>query len=102
MKDFIENIDIFKALGHPVRARIIELLSHGELNACMIIKKFNLSQSTISHHMRLLCESGIVSARSESQWIYYNLNKDSIQNVKRFFEELTSFKEPFSEISCKN
>ncbi len=90
MENYLEYTKIFKALGDPKRAMIIDMLSCGELCACMILDKFEMSQSTLSHHMKLLCECGLVSARNEGKWTYYSLNEDTINKTKQFLSSITS------------
>jgi ArsR family transcriptional regulator len=84
---------VFKALGDPKRAMIVDMLSCGELCACEILEKFEMSQSTLSHHMKLLCECGLVKARAEGKWTYYSLDDDAIGKTKQFFWAITSDKE---------
>ena len=69
MEKYLEHTKVFKALGDPKRAMIVDMLSCGELCACMILEKFEMSQSTLSHHMKLLCECGLVKGREEGKWI---------------------------------
>ena len=93
MKNYSKHTKVFKALGDSKRAMIVDMLSCGELCACMILEKFEMSQSTLSHHMKLLCESGLVRGRNEGKWTYYSLNEDTIRRTKQFFDDLTSDKE---------
>lgn len=93
MEDYLKYARIFKALGEPKRAMIVDMLSCGELCACMILEKFEMSQSTLSHHMKLLCECGLVKAREQGKWTYYSLNKDTVNNIKQFLCDITSDKE---------
>lgn len=89
----IKYIKIFKALGDQKRAMIVDMLSCGELCACRILEKFDMSQSTLSHHMKLLCDSGLVKGRNEGKWTYYSLDADTINRTKRFLTAITSDKE---------
>ncbi|HWR22452.1 MAG TPA: metalloregulator ArsR/SmtB family transcription factor [Feifaniaceae bacterium] len=93
MEGYSEYSKVFKALGDPKRAMIVDMLSCGELCACMILEKFEMSQSTLSHHMRLLCESGLVKGREQGKWTYYSLDADTVGRTKRFFDGVTSDKE---------
>ncbi len=99
MDYYLENTKVFKALGDPKRAMIVDMLSCGEMCACNILEKFELSQSTLSHHMKLLRECGLVKAREEGKWTYYSLDADSIQKTKLFFCSITSDKE---DCICKD
>lgn len=93
MEYYQEYTRIFKALGDPKRAMIVDMLSCGELCACMILEKFEMSQSTLSHHMKLLCDCGLIKSRNEGKWTYYSLNSDTVSKTKQFFCTITSDKE---------
>ncbi len=93
MENYQEHTKVFKALGDPKRAMIVDMLSCGELCACRILEKFNMSQSTLSHHMKLLCESGLVKGRNEGKWTYYSLDAEGINKAKLFLCTITSKKE---------
>jgi ArsR family transcriptional regulator len=93
MKDCLEYTRVFKALGDPKRAMIVDMLSCGELCACMILEKFEMSQSTLSHHMKLLCECGLVRGREQGKWTYYSLDKDTIDRTVQFLRRITTDKE---------
>lgn len=93
MENYLEQTKVFKALGDPKRIMIIDMLSCGELCACMILEKFEMSQSTLSHHMKILCECRLVKSRSEGKWTYYSLDHDAIQQTKDFLATITSGKE---------
>jgi ArsR family transcriptional regulator len=76
----------FKALADPTRLEIVALLSAaaGELCACEIERKFDLSQPTISHHLRLLREAGVVASERRGSWVYYALDPDGVEALSRF------------------
>lgn len=93
MEKYFDTAKIFKALGEPKRIMIIDMLSCGELCACMILKKFEMSQSTLSHHMKYLCESGLVNSIERGKWTYYSLNLGNINRTKQFFDVITTEKE---------
>jgi len=84
---------VFKALCDPNRLRIIEMLQSGERCACEILEDLQIGQSTLSHHMKILCDSGIVDGRKEGKWMYYSLNKDRCEAAKKLLDEITSQKE---------
>jgi ArsR family transcriptional regulator len=93
MENYLEYTKVFKALGDPKRAMIVDMLSCGELCACMILEKFEMPQSTLSHHMKLLRECGLVKGREKGKWTYYSLDADTISKTKQFFSAITSDKE---------
>ena len=65
---------IFKALCDEKRLCILEMLRNGEHCACSLIDSLQIKQSALSYHMKILCESGIVSARQDGKWTYYKIN----------------------------
>ena len=65
---------VFKALCDPKRLAILEQLRSGEKCACVLLEGLNLTESGLSYHMKILCESGIVASRQEGKWIHYRLN----------------------------
>ena len=87
-----EHSVFFKALSDPNRLMIVDMLSCGELCACVILEKFNITQPTLSHHMKVLCDCGLVNGRKDGKWIYYSLNNESIQSFRNFLEIITTAK----------
>jgi ArsR family transcriptional regulator len=64
---------ILKALSDDTRIQIFEMLRGGTLCACKILEKLNITQPTLSHHMKVLCDCGLVQAEREWKWTYYSL-----------------------------
>lgn len=83
---------LFKAFSDPNRLMIIEMLQSGERCACEILEDLDISQSTLSHHMKILCDSGIVNCRRQSKWMYYSLSEANCQEARSFLTEITSMK----------
>lgn len=81
---------IFKALCDSNRFRIVELLSNGELCACEILKNFEFTQPTLSHHMKVLIDCELVTARKQGQWNHYSLNKSACDKLVMFSTKLAS------------
>jgi len=75
-----------KAIADPNRLQILDMISTGEKCACDILDDFQFTQPTLSHHMKVLIEAGIVTARKEGKWHYYSL---IIENVEEF-QKLTN------------
>lgn len=90
---YAENIEIFKAISDINRIMIIDMLSCGELCACSILEQFNITQPTLSHHMKTLCDCGLVNARKVGKWIFYSLKNENIQAFKDFINEITNYKD---------
>ncbi len=79
---------ICKALSDPIRLKIVQLLSGTELCACVILEKFSITQPTLSHHMRTLCSLGLVKARKSGKWTYYCLDRQTLQKLSLFINDL--------------
>ncbi|MBQ8824565.1 MAG: winged helix-turn-helix transcriptional regulator [Ruminococcus sp.] len=84
---------IFKALGDSTRLQIVQMLSGGEMCACKILEQFEITQPTLSHHMKILCESEIVTVRKEGKWSYYSLSCEVFSEFQQFVSELKCCKE---------
>jgi len=75
-----------KALSDETRVRIFDMISGGELCACRILEEFNITQPTLSYHMKILCDSGLVNGRRDGVWMKYSINRDSLAQVRKFFD----------------
>src|SRR5690349_11495750 len=77
---------IFKALGDPTRVAIVyRLAASEEVCVCDLTAAFELSQPTISHHLRILREAGLVDAERRGTWAYYRLAPDAIESLRDVF-----------------
>ena len=85
-----ENAKIFKACCDETRLRVLELLRTGEKCACVLLDKVKVGQSTLSHHMKILVESGIVSARREGKWTYYSIDAGGSETAVMLLKEITT------------
>lgn len=70
-----EDAKVFKALCDPKRLAILEQLRSGEKCACVLQEPMDLTQSGLSYHMKILCDSGIVASRQEGKWTHYRLSE---------------------------
>lgn len=88
--DAEELAAMFKALGHPVRLQIVDLLSRyaGQACVCDIESQFDLSQPTISHHLKILRQTGLVSAEQRGQWAYYHLRPAAVDKLRSLLQSL--------------
>ena len=73
---------IFRALGDENRIRILSLLRDGEPCACELLEELNITQPTLSHHMKILCGCGIVKKRRAGKWTHYSINCESMEKVR--------------------
>lgn len=91
------NSKVFKALSDPNRLMIIEMLQSRERCACELLVGMNIAQSTLSHHMKILCDSGLVDSRPHGKWMYYSLNKADCEAAKNLLNEITMTTDHYDE-----
>ncbi len=91
--EYTEYAKVFKAFCDETRLMVLSLLQSGEKCACVLLEKVNVGQPTLSHHMKILVESGIVSARKEGKWTHYSLNESGCENAKELLELITNVSE---------
>lgn len=89
MQQYTHTIPIFKALADETRLRILELLSHGEFCACRLLDHFDFKQPTLSYHMKILTESGLVQGVRDGSWMRYTLIVEKVSEVQRFLSALS-------------
>lgn len=80
----VELARVFKALGDPVRLRLVSLIaSHagGEACVCDLTDAFNLTGPTISHHLKVLREAGIIDGERRGTWVYYRVLPTALQTL---------------------
>ncbi len=89
MLSHIKNAEVFKAFSDENRLMIMELLQSGEKCACVILAGLEISQSTLSHHMKILCDAGVVTARKEGKWTHYSINEEGCAYAGLLLEKIT-------------
>ena len=85
-----KNAKVFIALCDEKRLAILELLRSGEKCACVLIDLMDIGQSSLSYHMKILCESGIVDSRQDGKWTHYRLSKRGSEYAAQLLVELTT------------
>lgn len=78
---------IFRALGDETRLRIVGMLEEHELCAADLLKSVSIVQSTLSHHMKILCDSGAVNCRREGRWSYYSINAEVMEKAADYLKK---------------
>lgn len=80
---------IFKAIGNPVRLQILDILSRQDKQVCVcdLESCFDLSQPTISHHLRVLRQVGLVDSEQRGTWVYYFVREDTMGRIRSFLGE---------------
>ena len=80
---------IFKAFCDENRIKILDMLSTGEKCACRLLEEIDVTQPTLSHHMKILCDSGIVVGRKEGKWTHYSISQKGIEEAQKYLDILT-------------
>ena len=90
---YAEYAPILKAFSDETRLKIIDMLSCGEMCACNLLENLEISQSTLSYHMKILSDCALVNAIRDGAWMRYTLNSEKMDEVIVFLSKITSDKE---------
>ena len=94
-----DQIALLKALADPKRLQIIRTLARNEncdcheFCACRLLENLGISQPTLSHHMKILCDCGIATGRKEGKWTYYRLNRGVVDGFLQSLSEVVNTNE---------
>jgi len=80
---------VFKAFSDVKRIQIMGMLRREERCACEILAELEISQPTLSHHMKILCDSGIVLSRKEGKWTHYSISPEGVRHAEGLLKALT-------------
>lgn len=83
-KDYEQEAKVFKAFCDPNRLKILNILKDGEHCACKLLEILDVSQSTLSHHMKILTDARVVNVRKDGKWSHYSLSGDGIEKVIQY------------------
>ena len=95
-----ERARVFKALCDERRQRILELLHTGEKCACVLTEEMGMPQSSLSYHMKILCDSGIGISREEGKWTHYQISQQGSEKAIQLLKEITAVTE--NHDGCRN
>lgn len=100
----ISNIDavlLYKAMSDETRLKILEMLIKEELCACHILEVFNITQPTLSFHMKVLVECDLVESRKDGNWMRYKLNQVRVRELNQFMNQFVYQDEVIvRDVSC--
>ena len=97
-----KNANVFKAFCDEKRLAILELLRSGEKCACVLIDQMEIGQSSLSYHMKILCESGIVESRQEGKWTHYKISEQGSHEAMLLLKAITTPNATAEDIRCCN
>lgn len=98
--NYSDSAKVFKAFCDENRLMVLELLQSGEKCACVLLEQLHIAQSTLSHHMKILVESGVVAARKEGKWTYYSFNPDGVLYARQLLKKLTMLNKKQHAAEC--
>lgn len=79
---------LFKAFCDENRVKILQvLLHHGECCACDLLRELEITQPTLSHHMKILCDSEIVVSKKNGKWMHYTISEEGIKRAKDYLDQ---------------
>lgn len=87
-----EIATMFKAFCDENRIQILEMLREGEKCACHILEEMQITQPTLSHHMKILCDAGVVVGRKEGKWMHYSISEIGLENVMKYMNQFSKVK----------
>lgn len=99
-EDFSDDVKLIKALADENRLAILKLLLTGEKCGCILLQELNITQPTLSHHMKLLCDAGIVKGRKEGKWIHYSICQNGCTKLTEMIKKYTIFTDNV-HMNCK-
>ena len=91
MSKYLYSTKVFMAFCDDTRIKVLELLKSGEKCAKALLEQINVGQSTLSHHMKILVDSGIVSSRKAQKWTYYSICEEGRKYAVELINRLTTF-----------
>lgn len=97
-----KNANVFKAFCDEKRLAILELLRSGEKCACVLIDQMKIGQSSLSYHMKILCESGIVESRQEGKWTHYKISEQGSHEAMLLLKAITTPNATAEDTRCCN
>ena len=78
---------VFKAQGDENRLQILEMLRTGEKCACKLLDELHITQSTLSHHMKILCDAEIVVGRKDGKWVHYSIDEAGAERAQMLLRQ---------------
>ena len=91
-RDYTAEAKVFKAFCDEKRLRILDLLRDGEKCACVLNEEMGMPQSTLSYHMKILCESGAAIPRQDGKWTHYRVSPEGVKKAMEILRGVAASK----------
>ena len=85
-----DTVKVFKAFCDENRLKILEQLRTGEKCACKLLDELHITQPTLSHHMKLLCDADIVQGRKDGKWVHYSIDQEGAKRAQEILKQLVT------------
>ena len=96
-----EVANICKAMSDTNRLKIIEMLTEGEKCACHLLEELQITQPTLSHHMKVLSDCGLVSSYKDGKWQHYSINCEKFKEYKDYIAAITCCENILGDINSE-
>ena len=88
--DQVQLIRVFKALGDEKRLEILRLINaEDDICACDILESMNILQSSLSQHIKILCNADLVKCRRDGKWMRYSINRETFEKVGEIIDSVS-------------
>ena len=86
--DYTDKARVFKAFCDETRLKVLDMLKDGEVCACVLLEHVHVGQSTLSHHMKILVDSGVVQERKDGKWKHYSMSIQGSAFAKQLLKDI--------------
>ena len=83
----MDKTKLFKAFSNDVRMKIFEFILEGKMCVSGIVNKLNVSQPTVTQHLRILQEAGLIKSKKIGYWMHYSINESGLEKIKNELEK---------------
>lgn len=90
MRAYQDEARVFKAFCDPRRLQVLALLQQGEQCVCVLLQRLDMPQSTLSYHLKVLCDAGVVDRREDGKWSHYRISREGSANAAALLKTLTT------------
>ena len=95
-----DAVRTFKALADDNRLEIMRLLIDGEKCGCVLLEALEIGQPTLSHHMRILCDAGLVDARKKGAWMHYSISEEGAIKIRNLVDHYVVYTDKKTPDDC--
>ncbi len=98
--EYQDQVTVFKAFCDENRLQILEMLRSGEKCACKLQENLDIGQSSLSYHMKILCDSGVVVSWQVGKWTHYKISEQGCERAKEMLEAISTTNPTDEDTNC--